>query len=144
MRTEADLGQRGTSNTRRDREASLDVEEFRANCLSPEYPDLGSTGLWLRRCFCGNELFWSRQTYLAMSLSKRCKMLGILLCEFGLDVVPKNCKTLAAQLLKLPERRTCFYQQTVRFKALVDLVFATRRSCSFCSQYRMSCPGEIP
>ena len=44
MRTQADLGQRGTSNTRRDREASLDVEEFRANCLSPEYPDLGDMG----------------------------------------------------------------------------------------------------
>ena len=108
LTTQADLGQRGTSNTRRDREASLDVEEFRANCLSPEYPDLGSTGLWLRRCFCGNELFWSRQKYLTMSLSKRCKMLGILLCEFGLDVVPKNRETLAAQFLKLPERRTCF------------------------------------
>ena len=50
---------------------------------------------------------WSRQNYLTMSLSKRCKMLGILLCEFGLDVVPKNRKTLAAQLLKLPERRIC-------------------------------------
>ena len=44
LRTQADLGQRGTSNTRRDREASLDVEEFRANCLSPEYPDLGKMG----------------------------------------------------------------------------------------------------
>ena len=44
MRTQADLGQRGTSNTRRDREASLGVEEFRANCLSPEYPHLGEMG----------------------------------------------------------------------------------------------------
>ena len=44
MRTQADLEQRGTSNTRRDREASLDVEEFRANRLSPEYPDLGDMG----------------------------------------------------------------------------------------------------
>ena len=71
MRTEADLGQRGTSNTRRDREASLDVEEFRANCLSPEYPDLGkisSDAVFVEMNFFGQ--FDSTNKILSLGLGK--------------------------------------------------------------------------
>ena len=41
--------------------------------------------------------------YLTMSLCKRSEVFGVLLSQLGLNIVPENCKTLAAQLLKLPK-----------------------------------------
>ena len=48
-------------------------------------------------------IIWQMCVYLTMSLCKRSEVFGVLLSQLGLNIVPQNCKTLAAQLLKLPE-----------------------------------------